>query len=89
MFLKYSICIMEKLASFYTCKDTIKEALNYAKEIISNYLGDAILLVLSEILENLGQSLASFYKRITVLSKAFNSQKRDIKRKNMKVRAES
>ena len=68
MFLKYSICIMEKLASFYTCKDTIKEALNYAKEIISNYLGDANSGSFVQDLENLGQSLASFYKRITVLS---------------------
>lgn len=69
MFLKFSISLMEKFASFYTCKDIIKEALCYAKEIIGNYLGDAESGQLMKDLENLGQNLVGFYKRIVVLNK--------------------
>lgn len=69
LFLKYSIGLMEKLASFYHCKDLIKETLGYGKDIIGNYLGDTESPQFLMDLEKFGQSLANFYKRIQILRK--------------------
>jgi len=68
-FLKYSMGIMEKFASFYQCKDNIKDALNYVKEIVGSYLGESETQQFMKDLENLGQNLSNFYKRVVILSK--------------------
>lgn len=71
-FLNYSICIMEKLASYYLCKDIIKDALNYEKEIIENYIGSNEKGYENKVfksLEVLGGGLGEFYEKILLLIK--------------------
>lgn len=74
-FLRNSVSLMEKLASFYNCKDIIKETLNYCREIIENYLGDNInrknndKSAIYRNLEGFEENLAVFYKKISVLIK--------------------
>lgn len=72
-FLRNSVSLMEKLASFYNCKDIIKETLNYCREIIENYLGDnrknSDSGAIYRNLESFEGNLAVFYKKISVLIK--------------------